>query len=217
MKLWMLKDPNNYNFAQAARIGSWSESDGLCSECGSTSQVRIQPLIIEWEAGSDEIGDFTWVGFGSDIIVKYSVLNSLDGIRGFEPGLVRMVENPSLHRPKNTRREKPRVRMPYLGPPLSELWITSYVNIDLEKSNVRKEHVCGTCGRIQFIFDGFDRKDSKKQHYKGISIHKGLLNGNEIFRTHEFPSWVLCTDYFKSIVEMMSFCNVSFTEIGELI
>ncbi|MGH9891684.1 MAG: hypothetical protein ACREA0_06825 [bacterium] len=229
MKLWRFADPSDQQFAEASRRGTWSPSSGLCSECGASSQERIQPLVLEWEPGSDVIGDFTWPGFGSDIAIAEKVVTAFKGFGGFEPGPVEMVQDPNQRRQGGPHRGKPRVWLPYQGPPLYDLWVTRQVHLDLERSSVWLVKECRTCGRQQYAVDGIERRETRwdKEQRKSVRMHiprsRGLgfyvaedaFTGSAIFRTHEFPGWVLCTDLVKEIVEKEGFTNVSFLEVGD--
>jgi len=229
MRVWRLADPGDDRFARASRRGSWSPSSGLCSECGASSQERIQPLVLEWEPGSALVGDFTWPGFGSDIAITEQVVKALKSFGGFEAGPVEMVQEPNLKRPSGSRRGKPRVWLPYEGPPLYDLWVTQQVHLDRERSSVWLVKQCRTCSRQQYAVDGIERwetgwdkerRESVKTHIPrsrglGLYVEEDALAGTAIFRTHEFPGWVLCTDAIKELVEKEGFTNVSFLEAGE--
>jgi len=229
MKVWRLSDPVDSRFARASRRGSWSQSSGLCPECGASSQRRIQPLVLEWEPGSDAIGDFTWPGFGSDIAITEPVANLLEAFGGFETGPVEMVQDSTLKRPSGSRSGKPRVWLPYEGPPLRDLWVTQQVHLDLERSSVRLVKECMTCGRKHYDIDGIERYETgwdkerresvetriPRQHGLGIYLAADALAGVAIFRLHEFPGWILVTDLVKNFVEKEGFTNVSFLEAGE--
>jgi hypothetical protein len=227
--IWRFADPGDYRFAQASRRGSWSPSAGLCLECSASSQKRIQPLILEWEPGANVIGDFTWSGFGSDIAVTERVAEDLKSFGGFEPGPIEMVQDPELRASDGARRSKPRVSLPYQGPQLCELWVTQNVHLDLKKSSVRLAKECGTCGQRQYEVDGIERRESTwdaerresvKEHIprsqgKGLFVAEHALAGTAIFRTLEFPGWVLCTDRVKELVTQKGFTNVAFLEVGD--
>lgn len=229
MRIWRLTDPADSRFARASRRGSWSPSSGVCPDCGASSQERIQPLVLEWEPGSDVIGDFTWPGFGSDVAITEQVANRLKAFGGFEPGPVEMVQDSTLNRPSGSRRGKPRVWLPYDGPPLRDLWVTHQAYLDLERSSVRLVNECKICGRKHYDIDGIEwyetgwdkeRRESVKTHHprcQGLGIYSSAdaLAGVAIFRVREFPGWILVTDVVKDFVEKEGFTNVSFLEAGE--
>lgn len=224
----MLTDPVDRRFASAARLGAWSAGVGVCPECRNSSQQRIRPLILEWEPGSDLVGDFTWPGFGSDIAMTDRVLTALRCFHGFEPGAVEMLQDSALKEPRGSRAQ-PRVWLPYHGPPLHDLSVTSRVHVDLQKSSVRLVRDCGTCSRRQYAAEGIEssktrwdkeRRAPVKAHTArkpgcGIYVSDEALEGAAIFRTYEFPAWVLCTDPVKSLIEEAGLTNVAFLEMGE--
>jgi hypothetical protein len=229
MRIWRFADPGDYRFAQASRRGSWSPSAGPCPECGASSQKRIQPLILEWEPGADVVGDFTWSGFGSDIAVTERVAEDLRSFGGFQPGPIEMIQSLELSASDGVRPTRPRVSLPYQGPQLYELWVTQNVHLDLEKSSVRLIKACGTCGHRQYEVDGIERREltwdaergeSVRAHIprsqgKGLFVAAHVLAETAIFRTLEFPTWVLCTDRVKELVTQNGFTNVTFLEIGD--
>ena len=51
---------------------------------------------------------------------------------------------------------------------------------------------------------------------QGIYVSKGDLKGADIFRVHEFPAWIFCTNRVKGFIEREGFTNVVFFEMGEL-
>lgn len=229
MRLWRFSDPSDDRFASAGRRGSWTEAaaSGLCPECGDSQQVRVKPLILEWDPGSDRVGDFTWPGFGSEVVVVDRVLDVLrKHFEGFEPGPVEMVQDRKL---KPGKRRKPRVWLPYEGPPLHELWVTTWVHMDRNRSSAELERRCGTCGTEAWELYGVERWDSHFDRERmelvrtktdrlpgaGVFISEVDLAGADIFRVREFPAAVFCTDAVRALIDKESFSNVSFLEMGE--
>ena len=229
MRLWRFADPGDYRFAQASRRGAWSQGAGLCPECSASHQKRVQPLILEWEPSADVVGDFTWLGFGSDMAVSERVAEAVKFFGGFELGPVEMVQGSESRPDGGANRAKPRVLLPYRGPRLHELWISGNVHLDPEKSSVRLIKECRTCGQKHYEADGIERWkllwDAVRREVVKAQIHriqgKGIfvsgrdLDGMAIFRVVEFPSWALCTDRVKEAITQNGFSNVDFLEIGE--
>ena len=110
MIIWRLEDPRDGRFAEAGWRGAWSEGVS-CPACSGSTQERTQPLIMEWEAGSDRIGDFTCTGVCSGFAVTEQVGTALRRhFEGFELGPVQMTQDGKLKKPKRiTKRTKPRV------------------------------------------------------------------------------------------------------------
>ena len=227
MKIWRLVDPNDDRYARANRRGTWSLGKGVCPECTASSQERIQPLVIEWERGSDEIGDVTWLGSG-DAAVTERALEILMELGGLEPGPVEMYQDPKLQRPRSPRRAIPRIWLPYEGTPLFDFRITHCLLADLEKSSVTLVRTCGTCDRRRYVAGIECRKRTwdkerlsseqiqiPREPGRGIYVGKSRLAGAGVFRVQEFPAWMLCTDSARRRIECASLSNISFSEVGE--
>ena len=182
-------------------------------------------MLIAWEPGSDEVGDFSWPGFDSEVVVTDPVLEALRSFSGFEPGPVEVVEDADARRRRGTR-----VRLPYRGPRLHELWVTASVNMDRDRSSAELEHACPTCGAEQWELYGVERWDS---HYDrglqqlvrtkterlpnaGVFVHETHLDGAQVFRVRELPAWIFCTDAVREVVQQAGFSNVAFLEMGGL-
>ena len=232
MILWRLADPKDATFAAAAWRGAWSDGT-LCQECGSSTEDRIQPLIMEWEAGADRIGDFTCTGVCDGFAIVESVGRELQArFKGFELGPVKMIQQPSLTRPKRTTKQiQPRVWLPYAGPTLQELWVTAAVRMDAGRTTARLARRCTKCGEERYELRGMQRIDwnwdkAKRQMLyvhvprapgEGLYVRARDLRGADVFRVHEFSGWVLCTDSVKDFVEEAGFTNIRFMEMGDVI
>ncbi len=233
MRLFRLNDPEDSRFARAARHGTWcpSASPGVCSECGSSAQRRVPPLTIEWLPDSDVVGDFVWAA--GDVATTQRVRTVLQPrFQGFEFESVLMWQKPSLRPPQYTsKRTKPRVWLPYHGPPLSELWVTAWLHADLGRSTIREVSTCSTCGHKEYRIEGVEvRKhrwvpDTKnlvlvhtpRQEGKGLYVAANGLEGADIFRVFELPAWIICTSEVRMAIEDRRFTNVSFLEVGDAV
>jgi hypothetical protein len=178
-----------------------------------------------WEPGSDLVGDFVWLGFGSEVVASEQVFAAFESsFTGFERGPIEMVEEPDL-----ARREEPRVGLPYGGPPLHELWTTAWASADTDQSTIRLGRRCGTCDTEFWEVDGVEHWNSvfdagKRQLVRkkvgrvpraGVYLRCEDLAGADVFRVDQFPAWVFCTDAVRDLVRERSFTNVDFLEIGE--
>lgn len=227
MRLWRFTDPFDHTFAAAGRLGSWTEAAtaGLCPECTASWTVRAKPLILEWETGSDRVGDFTWPA--GDVAVADRVLDALqDHFEGFEGGPVEMVQPPGL---QPSRSRSPRVWLPYNGPPLHELWVTTWVHMDRDRSSAELERACATCGTERWKLHGIERRDSHFDQKRkelvptktdrlpgaGVFIRQVELGGADIFGVRELPAWTFCTDAVRDFIDKKGFTNISFLEMGE--
>ena len=209
MNLYSFHDPSDYTFAQATRHGTWYPSGAkICPECKTTRQKRVPPLIFEWEAGSDLIGDFIWPGLDTDLVVTQRVREAFEGrFREitFEP--VEYWQNPKLKRPTIvTHRSKPRVWLPYMGPTLWDVIPSLWCSLDHVKSNVSITKVCSTCGTIIY--------KTPRWPQGTLIVDRDTWSGEDIFHIQEYSGGIFCTERVKEFVEQAGFTNVSFLEDG---
>ena len=224
--LWRFADPGDHRFASAGRRGSWTAEVGVCPECTASRQRRVQPLILVWQPGSDVVGDFVWPA--NDVVAAERVLAVLQKhFTGFEPGPVEMIDDGAV---RGAKRGKPRVRLPYQGPPLYEVWVTASVHLDIERSSVELERRCGTCGTEFWQVYGVERWDThfdmdrrelvrtktERLPRAGIFVRGADLGGAAIFRMLEFPGAVFCTDAVRELIGKEGFSNAGFLEMGEI-
>ena len=181
---------------------------------------------MEWEPGSQLIGDFVWVGFDSEVVVTDRVMGELlTTSRGFERGAVEMVDG----HPRSGKRSQPRVSLPYGGPALSEMWVTAWVDIDRERSTASLQSSCGHCGtelwnlsgaehwesHYDLARGGLSREKVPRTEHGGIVINAGELGQADVFRVRQFPAWVLCTSTVREFILDRGYSNVDFLEMGE--
>lgn len=211
VRLYRLGDPRDCSFAQASRLGTWypNPGPGICPECTASRQKRVPPLVIEWEPGSDVIGDFTWPGFGDEIVVTQRVREALEGrFRGFEFLPIQMHQDPKLVRPERvTKRTKPRIWLPYQGPPLWDLQAPAWCKLDLEKSHVTVEKVCRTCGTTYHKFP-----PGRTRH---LVVDPASWGGQHAFRLREV-GLLTVSEEVKQFIETERFTNVGFWPEGEI-
>lgn len=212
MKIWRFSDPSKAEYARASRRGSWA---------GSPSR-RVRPLVIEWEPGSDVVGDFTWPGFDSELVVKASVANALQEaeVPGFEFCAIEMLENSE---PAKRRSKERRVELPYSGSNLGELHVTTWTRLDRERSTVTE--VKNEDGTTHFVPRGVQHMEQTWDRDRAELITRlhprvageGLVvrETNGIFRIQELPAWVFCTDDVKRVIDEHGFTNVRFLEMGD--
>ena len=83
MIIWSFSEPYEDNFARAVRLGEWGKD-------GEGRNVRISPLVIEWQPSSVDLGEVTVVGFGSDMLARIEFSNKLkkSGVKGYFEGPV---------------------------------------------------------------------------------------------------------------------------------
>ena len=213
MKLYHFVSPKDFRFAQATRHGTWYPEGGkICSECKTSNQKRVSPLIIEWGPGSDVIGDFVWPGLNTDLVVVQNVKNAFKSrFKEIEFGVVEFWQDPKLNRPiKMTHRTKPRVWLSYRGPPLWDVIVKNWVHLDHYQSNVSIAYVCSTCGKVIYNLP-------PPRLPRHLVIDTETWNGEEIFHIHEYSGAIFCTEKVKEFVERSGFTNVSFIEDGVIL
>jgi hypothetical protein len=180
--------------------------------------------VIEWEPGSDVIGDFVWPGFDTDIVIKDRVAKVLEeaGVAGFELAPVQMVENSEKSKRISKR---PHVKLPYLGPPLWDLWVIAWAELDRERSSVKLTQ-SKPDGTEQLEVTGVERREAMwdKERMELVTWKQPRIDGQGlyvrsdagVFRLAQFPGWIFCADAVKQLIESHDFSNVSFLEMGDV-
>lgn len=214
MRVFRFQNPLDTRFAQAGRLGTWypEPASKVCPECGASRQRRVPPLVIEWLPGSDVIGDFAWPG--GEVVVRQRVREVFEkSFYGFGLRAVEVRESINVE------------------PPMYELWATTQVPADSERSAIYLSKVCSTCGIEFYEVAGTEVRKrqwdtTKKQlvevhtpleEGKGIYVRREDLQGADSFHLREFPQWIFCTEPVKALVEAEQFTNVSFLEMGVVV
>jgi len=195
-------------YADALMCGTYEQLP-RCANCQLACRRRIPPLIIEWDDGSNVIGDFTWPAGLEEIVVSDRVKtcfqsNGLVGIE-FEP--VEMFQKPNLKKPTKESRAKRRVWLPYNGPPLWSLVVTSSFHLDLVKSKRSVVNECQRCGRERMIVH--DRAAP-------LVLTGDLSQRADLFRIREMGKLVFGVESVRQIIEENRFTNVQMKERGRL-
>ncbi|MFZ5945748.1 MAG: hypothetical protein ACOYVD_16780 [Bacillota bacterium] len=127
-------------------------------------------MQIEWEYGSDVIGDFSWCGYS---IVVVDRVKSFLISKKFECdfGKVEVLKN-STHKRNNKMQM---VSYPYQGPNLNWLIPKVTINLSIEKTKLNLETDCPECKLKEYEFK-----------MDGIIIPKSELNGEKMFRIKQF-------------------------------
>jgi hypothetical protein len=210
VRFFMLGFPADSPYAWAGCRGTWPQrpTGCPCPECSAVDLRRLDPLIIEWEPGSDQIGDFTWPSFG--LVVTQRVREAFEGkFRGFEFGSVEMRQDPKVKRPvRVTKRTVPRVWLPYEGPTLWDLRAPKVCGLDLSRSNLTIRRICGTCSRIYY--------DHPHDIYRRYTVDRSTWNGEHAFQLRESPV-LHVTEEVKQLIETQGFTNVRFWDSGEIL
>ncbi|WP_061249644.1 hypothetical protein [Leptospira alstonii] len=204
-----------------------------CSLCGIGGKYdeAPSPLVIEWEEGSDHIGDFSWPS-GGRVVVKETVFRALNEIVGeLSSGPVEMVQDPKLRPPVRKTKRKPRVYLPYQGPPLVELIVDKQVPF-LSQTTTKIIDQCEECRRVRRELVGVEVKEhlwnassqklisvyKPRESGKGLFVSSSDIGSNAIFfRVDEFSNAILCSDKMKKILQEKGFSNIDFLAYGEMI
>jgi hypothetical protein len=232
IKIWRLVEPINTIFAQC-----WLRSPAVVVKPSPCKSCEIElkyehpsPLVLEWETGSDKVGDFVWPS-GGRVAAKKSVLNAFaQEFPNIEIGPVEMVQDASIKPQKKSNHLKPRVWLPYEGPLLEELIVNHTVPL-LPDTTAKVIDVCNSCGRKSRILLGVETQEYKwdisasalvevrkqKEPGKGIFVARSNIESHSFFRIEEFSSAIFCTNDTKRQVEKYQLTNISFLEYGDLI
>jgi hypothetical protein len=167
VNFYLLDDPANpAEFARFSHLGTWAD-DGICQVCGVPTSRLIEPLQIEWDEGTERIGDFSWGGY--TCVVVDAVKSFLEANNyGTAFGRVKVMApvEPTV---------RPRVPFPYRGPHLSWLMPTRQLGIDPDRSGVRLKSDCSACGQRRYTF----KRD-------GLVLPKWSWKGEKLFLVEQF-------------------------------
>jgi len=188
-------------FAHFATVGTWKER-GYCPHCTSVGAEIVAPLLMEWEPGSENIGDFSW-DLGYVFVAKGRVRRELASI---EFGLSFF---PVRHVPYSEKRyrSKPRVAVPYKGEPLYWAVPKVFLPLNEKKSRVKMEERCTVCGytkktfrKSSIVIDGPD--------WHGENVFRISQNGNSQ------ASFV--TETGMTILSEAKYTNLRFLKAGKI-
>jgi hypothetical protein len=234
MTIWQLTSPTPLqDFAVAGMRGTWRPAKNPCKQCTRLTELG-PPLVVEWEVGSAVIGDFTWTGVTIPVVTE-QVLDALRAhFNGFAGGPVEMIQHPKLRPPvRPTKRTRPRVWLPYTGPRLFTLELTTWVHMDRERTTARLVRRCDSCGDERYELSGFEKVDYRvevrqqppayemvytrvpRAAGQGLFLRADDLGGADVFGVYEFDGWTFCNDRAKEFIEEQRYTNVDFWEMGE--
>lgn len=229
MRLYTITNPVDLECAYVVPIGEIGYTK--CGECNSyTSFPKPAKRIVEWAEGSSQICSFVWTSrLIAEVLVTHDVREALrDTGAMFLP--VEFYQDSQLKRPeKIAKRSKPRVWLPYDGPPLFSLWATKWVNVDLDRSSIRLVHTCRSCGLRKYTPEGIEvrkkRWDAARKclvqvntprvEGMGVYVHQQNLHTDGIFRLYQLPGLLFCSERVKETIMAKRFSNVQMMEVGE--
>jgi hypothetical protein len=218
-RVWWLCEPRDDRFASGIRTGTWETIDG--------KDVRVSPLVIEWEKGPDLVGDFLWPSFQDDVAMKKHVFGELQQrFGGIEGGPVEIT-------PPKWRRKKKRISdescMTIWNEDLQlvDVRFVHHVDVDWDKSCIKTIQQDGETlyevyggERTEVIMDldvgRFATRRVARFKGGGIFVKARLLDGHSFFKVNQFPVWNLCTDAARDFILDRGYTNIDFFEVGEL-
>lgn len=191
MNFFLLDDPARPgDFARFSHVGTWTRGS-ICRGCGLSSSELVEPLKIEWDPGTERIGDFSWCGYHCVVV---------DNVRRFlanaefecEFGLVEVV-------PPTEPTRMPRVPFPYRGPVLSWLIPTKRLPLNTELSGLVLASDCPECGQRRYRF--------KRDH---LVVDARDWNGEKIFRLEQFgrSRATFITEFGLDAIKTCGFTNL---------
>ena len=189
------------DFACFSALGTWASQREPCSSCGWHWEIKVPPLLVQWERSNEIIGDFSWDGpFGYTCIVKREVA---DMIRASQQ-TCRFMPIDFL-KPDHKRNTVP---FPCKGPLLSWLQCSAMIELDKEASGVKLESSCPACGDVRYTFRSSE-----------IVIRSSQWGGEEMFRiaSNGMSDATFVTEGGRRMIEERGFSNIEFTEAGEIV
>lgn len=191
MKFYLLDDPAKpAEYARFSHVGTWAD-DRVCDACGEPTSRLVEPLQIEWDEGTDRIGDFSWGGY--HCVVVNTAKTFLER-NAFEARFGRVEVMPPSE--KATR---PRVPFPYRGPDISWLIPTAQLQIDETKSGVRLKSDCSKCRQKRYTF----KRD-------GLVVPADSWAGQKLFLIEQFgrSRATFITEHGLSMLQGAPFSNL---------
>jgi len=199
------KDFNNV-YAHALMSSTFVE-EPRCPKCKMASRKRMPPLVIEWDYGSSIIGDFTWPQVLDELVVTDRVKRCFveSGFTGVRFESVEMIQKRGLKRPRKESKASKRVWLPYLGPPLWNIVVTSFCNMDLAQSGRSLIPECENCSRKRMIVH---------DPASPLVVRGDTWEGADFFCIREMYNLVFVSKEVKQVIEERGFTNVEVKERG---
>jgi hypothetical protein len=170
-----------------------------CRWCGAEFENLTEPLQIQWQPGSDRMGDFS-VCAGQIVVlpeVRIFLENNNYRCRFRETEVVA---------PEARKRNKV-VPFPYEGPPLTWIEATDRVSLDVERSGVR-------------LMEGGCTEGIYEYKYDGLVMRREAFSGEEkMFLISQFkcgsPSYI--TEPALEELLAQGFANLHYEEAGIIV
>jgi hypothetical protein len=168
-QLGTLDKPSVYAIFSA--LGTWIEGD-MCKTCGQHRSSFTEPLLVEWDPGTDQVGDFS--RGGDEYLIKDSVKDFMQA-NGYNASFSTGIEYQKFKWTERLGGRHKRVKFPYEGPQLYWLKIIDQVEIDIQKSNIEQDTDCPTCKRTRI-----------KVRRTELHINKKDWKGEKFFTVKQF-------------------------------
>jgi hypothetical protein len=217
MRVWRLSSEVPDGCARLLRRGTWikpPEVTGTCEECTRSFEVRVSPLLVEWDPESgDSLADVTDAGFASDFVLSANAVSVLEEFCCWHAGPVEVV-NPS-----------PLLSFGVLSDLLADLTVSA----DLDASSIEVERRCGTCGTVYWRLRGASAAAWKSSDTGppgrgedarsdvGIVVRKSAVGTADIFKVEQVPAWTLVSDTVRNAMTETGLTGARFFEVGSLI
>ena len=197
MKFYLLDDPQiPAKYAMFSHLGTWSNV-GICKTCGLSTDKLIEPILVEWEPGTDVIGDFSWCGY--TMLVRDRVKQFFDDEK------LNCWYGKIQYAPPTGRKRPKRVPFPYTGPRLYWAISQNRVLLNEKLSRVDLEIDCKVCGQKDYTF-----------RQTGIVINKSDWKGEKMFEFVQFGKSGATFVIEPLLKEMIArgFTNFTYMESG---
>jgi hypothetical protein len=200
VKIYLIRDPMLIGrFARYTYSGTWTQG-GLCPRCREGTSKLIPPLLLEWQEGSDVLGDFAWAGGSYRPVITETARQAL---RFLDPdvewGEVQVVP------PERKRARHKRIPYPYTGPPLWFIIPRQRVFMDREQA---KRLLCPGCG--EYVGPTW---------LTNIKLSRAEVGPHRLFRLAENgrSSAMFVTEEAAQRIREANLQNVALVEAGEIV
>ena len=220
VNVYALAIPPGLEFARLLSLYVPPSGAPTCSVCNGRDYFP-EDLLVEWDDGSDQIGDFT--SASARIVTTRSTFRTLsEEFPELDCRNLQFHDHPNLYRPlKASKKSNKRIYLPYDGPPLCELVAKVTVPLLLDRSTVEIDKTCQACGRMVFKkISGIEVWNSRgripRAEGEGMFFSADDLNHTDFFRP-QFTGFLACTARAKAFIEESGFTNIGFREVGEIV
>ena len=198
MKFGLIEQPSETMFASFLHVGTWREGQ-ICEVCGRDTSEMIEPLLVEWEAGSEQVGDFSWCSYTCVVTER---VRKFAEAQGWNCDFLDVKIVP----PK--RKNRRRVGLwPYNGPRLFWMVAKTQLSLNESESKLRGTKECRACKKPNFVF--------KK---KNLRLDEQSWLKAKVFSLKQFSRTGITylTENGKNDLLRAGFTNFRFVHAGEV-